>query len=88
MISKVLGVRKLDFTDNNGDPVQGLQLWLSCESPEPDWNGTEVFKLWIPKGHAREADIWKLRAGTVIDVDTRGKKLYGFSVKSVPPASV
>ena len=72
---KVLTVRDLDFLDDNKRPVKGMQLWCLGESADPQWNGWEVVKIWIPDGHAMETVVSQLRPGDVIDVqfDRRGK---------------
>lgn len=74
---EVLTVRDLDFKDDNGKPVCGMQLWLIGESSEPAWNGYEVCKLWIPDGHKLESDVCQLKRGDQISVkfDRRGKPI-------------
>lgn len=72
---EVLTVRDLDFTDDRGKPVSGQQLWLISVSPEPEWNGHEVSKVWIPDGHKLESDVAQLQHGDKIGIqfDRRGK---------------
>ena len=74
---KVLTVRDLDFLDDNKRPVKGQQLWVLGESADPQWNGWEVVKIWIPDGHKLETTVSQLRLDDVIDVtyDRRGKPL-------------
>lgn len=74
---KVLTVRDLDFLDDNGRPVKGQQLWVLGESVEPQWNGWEVAKVWIPDGHALEVVVSQLRLNDMIKVqfDRRGKPM-------------
>lgn len=40
MKSRFLGAKFLDFTDDNGRPIKGLKIILTC--PDPDWCGTSV----------------------------------------------
>lgn len=74
---EVLTVRDLDFEDNSGKSVSGMQLWLIGGSAEPAWNGWEVVKLWIPDGHKLESDVAQLKRGDNIRVqfDRRGKPI-------------
>lgn len=72
---EVLTIRDLDFKDHDGKPVSGMQLWLIGETSDPAWNGYEVVKVWIPKGHKLEADVSILKRFDRIEVtfDRRGK---------------
>ena len=72
---EALTVRDLDFKDQSGKPVQGMQLWVVSESQEPGWNGYEVAKLWFPSGHRCESDVASLKHGDHVEVtfDRRGK---------------
>jgi len=72
---KVLTVRDLDFLDDNKRPVKGQQLWVLGESADPQWNGWEVVKIWIPDGHKLESIVSHLQLGDMIKVqfDRRGK---------------
>lgn len=72
---KVLTVRDLDFLDDNKRPVKGQQLWVLGESADPQWNGWEVVKIWIPDGHSMETVVSQLQLNDMIEVqfDRRGK---------------
>lgn len=72
---KVLTVRDLDFLDGDKRPVKGQQLWVLGKSSDPQWNGYEVVKIWIPDGHAMETVVSQLRLDDNIQVqfDRRGK---------------
>lgn len=72
---KVLTVRDLDFLDDHKRPVKGQQLWVLGESSDPQWNGWEVVKIWIPDGHSMETVVSQLRVNDMISVqfDRRGK---------------
>ncbi len=72
---KVLTVRDLDFLDDNGRQVKGMQLWCLGPTSDPQWNGYEVVKIWIPDGHAMETLVTQLRLDDNIRVqfDRRGK---------------
>lgn len=72
---KVLTVRDLDFMDDNKRPVKGQQLWVLGESADPQWNGWEVVKIWIPDGHSMETVVSQLQLNDMIEVqfDRRGK---------------
>lgn len=74
---KVLTVRDLDFVDDRGKPVVGQQLWVLGESVEPQWNGWEVVKIWIPDGHALETVVSQLQLNDMIKIqfDRRGKPI-------------
>ena len=71
----VLTVRDLDFLDDNKRPVKGQQLWVLIESSDPQWNGWEVVKIWIPDGHSMETVVSQLQLNDMIEVqfDRRGK---------------
>lgn len=74
---KVLTVRSLDFDDSQGRPVKGMQLWVLGESVEPQWNGWEVSKHWIPDGSPLTGFVSQLRLNDMIRItfDRRGKPL-------------
>ena len=74
---EVLTVRDLDFEDNSGKSVSGMQLWLIGSSAEPAWNGWEVVKIWIPDGHKLESDVAQLKRGDNVRIqfDRRGKPI-------------
>ena len=74
---EVLTVRDLDFNDEKGKPICGMQLWVIGGSADPAWNGWEVVKLWIPEGHKLESDVAQLKRGDNIRVqfDRRGKPI-------------
>ncbi len=74
---EVLTVRDLDFKDSNGRSVVGMQLWVCGETDEPQWNGYEVVKIWIPDNHFLETIVSQLQHGDHIFVtyDRRGKPL-------------
>lgn len=44
-VFEVLTVRDLDFKDDRGKDVVGMQLWLIRETDEKAWNGFEVLKV-------------------------------------------
>ena len=58
---KVLTVRDLNFKDNNGNEVSGMQLWVDCPSEEHGWNGYEVIKIWVPAGSRHESLVASLK---------------------------
>ena len=72
---EVLTVRDLDFKDDRGKDVVGMQLWLIRETDEKSWNGCEVLKVWIPDGHRCESEVAELKRGDMIQItwDRRGK---------------
>ena len=72
---EVLTVRDLDFKDDRGKEVKGMQLWLIRETDEKSWNGFEILKVWIPDGHRCESDVAALKRGDIIQItwDRRGK---------------
>lgn len=72
---EVLTVRDLDFQDQSGKDVSGMQLWVIGATNDKSWNGYEVVKLWIPSGTALEATVVQLKRGDQINVtfNRRGK---------------
>lgn len=72
---EVLTVRDLDFKDQSGKDVSGMQLWCIGATTEKSWNGWEVTKLWIPSGSALESNVMQLKRGDQINVtfNRRGK---------------
>lgn len=72
---EVLTVRDLDFQDQSGKPVSGMQIWVIGETSDPGWNGWEVTKLWISSGSSLESTAAILKRGDLIDVafNRRGK---------------
>ena len=74
---EVLTVRDLDFEDNSGKNVSGMQLWLIGSSADVAWNGWEVVKLWIPDGHILESVVVQLKRGDNVRIqfDRRGKPI-------------
>ena len=72
---EVLTVRDLDFKDDRGKDVVGMQLWLIRETDEKSWNGYEILKVWIPDGHRCESAVVELKRGDMIQIswDRRGK---------------
>lgn len=72
---EVLTVRDLDFKDQSGKDVSGMQLWVIGATSETSWNGYEVTKMWIPSGSALESNVMQLKRGDQINVtfNRRGK---------------
>lgn len=72
---KVLTVRDVEFKDDRNNQVKGQQLWLLGETEEPEWNGHEIIKLWIPDGHELENKVTELSHGddVIIEFNRRGK---------------
>lgn len=72
---EVLTVRDLDFQDQSGKDVSGMQLWVIGATTEKSWNGYEVSKMWIPAGSALESNVAQLKRGDQINVtfNRRGK---------------
>ena len=72
---EVLTVRDLDFQDQSGKDVSGMQLWVIGATTEKSWNGYEVSKMWIPSGSALVSNVAQLKRGDQINVtfNRRGK---------------
>ena len=72
---EVLTVRDLDFQDQSGKDVSGMQLWCIGATNDKSWNGYEVVKLWISSGTALESVVCQLKRGDQINVtfNRRGK---------------
>lgn len=82
---KVLGVKYVKFTnEETGEAVTGTQLWLGADTPDPGWNGYEVFKAWFPTGHALKPLVDQLQHGQFVNVrfDRRGKKVLELFVEA------
>lgn len=74
---KVLTVRDVEFTDDQGKNVSGMQLWVCGETEEDGWNGWEVVKIWVPDGGKLEDIVAMLKHDdeVMIDFSRRGKAL-------------
>lgn len=74
-IYEVLTVRDVKFTDDKNKQVSGMQIWCGAPSSDPNWNGYEVTKFWIPDGHRLEGIAVSLKRGDQIRIqfDRRGK---------------
>ena len=72
---EVLTVRDLDFEDDRGKEVSGMQLWLINSTDVESWNGWEVSKLWIPTGSEFEDVVCELVRGdkVLIEFNRRGR---------------
>lgn len=72
---KVLGIKSINFTNDEGQPVKGRQLWVCGPSDEPSWNGYEVMKIWHPAGDPHDGDLDLLIHDDTVTVDfnRRGK---------------
>lgn len=73
---EVLGIKDVNFKDDSGKLVSGVQLWVVGETGDAAWmKGVEVVKLWIPDGHPLEAVGGRLNLHDQIKVtfDRRGK---------------
>lgn len=75
---KVLGVKRLDFTTDSGDRINGCQLWVLAPTSDSAWlGGMEVFKLWSEFGSALFDQVCALRTGDEIsgECDRKGRPL-------------
>lgn len=75
---KVLGVKRLNFTNDQGTIVDGVQLWLCAPTSNISWlGGMEVFKVWIDVDSPLFDTACSLRHGDEItgDCDRRGKPI-------------
>lgn len=75
---KVLGIKRLDFTNDEGTHVNGYQLWVLSGTSDPNWlGGYEVFKVWIPFDSPLAAAVAQLRTGDEIhgECDRRGRPI-------------
>ena len=72
---KVLTVRDLDFVDDKGKQIVGMQLWVCGETADPGWNGWEVVKIWIPEGSVLEPQVMDLKHDDeiLIEFNRKGK---------------
>lgn len=80
--AKVLGIKKIHFTNQDtGELISGSQVWLSMPTPDPAWEGNEVFKVWCAAGTDLKAVADTLDVGDdVILSTTRTGKVCGMSL--------
>ena len=73
--AKVLAIKRLDFETDDGEKIQGRQLWVCAPSDEPAWNGHEVLKIWVADSANDAADCAALIHGDTVEIDfnRRGK---------------
>ena len=75
---KVLGINRLDFVTEEGQRVNGAQLWVCAPTSSSNWvGGIEVFKVWIDVSHQLFDTILQLRTGDTItgECDRKGRPL-------------
>lgn len=75
---KVLGVRLLDFCNDQGEKIHGYQLWVCGQTSDRSWlGGIEVFKVWIAIDSPMAAQVAQLRTGDQItgECDRRGRPI-------------
>lgn len=66
---EVLTVRDISFEDKKENrKIEGMQVWLLCESSDPSWNGWEVLKIWVDAKSSMAADAHQLRRGDHVQV--------------------
>lgn len=73
---KVLGINRIDFTNDSGERINGYQIWIAGYTDAQNWSqGLEVMKSWIAVGSDREAIAQQLIPGDVVNVEfnRRGK---------------
>lgn len=77
--AKVLAVKYVKFTnDGTGELIEGRQVWMMMETPDPAWNGWEVFKVWAAAGTDMFALAGSLRCDDVVRLSlTRTGKVCG-----------
>ena len=75
IMAKVLAIKRLDFKNDDGESIQGRQLWVCASSTEPAWNGHEVLKIWVPDDDPHLPDLLALINGDTVEVafNRRGK---------------
>lgn len=42
-----LGIKRVDFTNDNGEVIKGYNLWFSDTMPSAGWVGCEVYKKFL-----------------------------------------
>lgn len=75
---KVLGINRLDFVTDDGNRINGAQLWVCAPTSSPNWiGGIEVFKIWVDAGHRLYDTILQLRTGDTIfgECDRKGRPI-------------
>lgn len=75
---KVLGINRLDFVTDDGNRINGAQLWVCAPTSAGNWvGGLEVFKLWIDAGNPLMPEVMALRHGDTIsgECDRKGRPI-------------
>ena len=73
--TKVLAVKRVDFTNDEGDHIVGRQIWCCIPATEPAWNGAEVLKIWVADDSSAAGDAAALLNGddVIVEFTRRGK---------------
>lgn len=74
----VIGSRELDFTANNGNHIDGIQVFVSY--PSPDFEGVQVDKIFL---HPQMVPVGGVRIGGEYQAEynARGKLMAFAPVK-------
>lgn len=80
--AKVLATKYVKFTDDDsGELIEGRQIWVMMETPDPDWSGWEVFKIWAAVGTDMFALSGTLRTDDIVRLSlSRKGKVCGMSL--------
>lgn len=54
---KCLGIKRLDFTDDNGKQIQGYTFWFSDTDASVGWYGSEVYKKFLNDAAVKDLGI-------------------------------
>ena len=44
---KCLGIKRVDFTNDNGEVIKGYNFWFADSVPSSGWVGCEVYKKFL-----------------------------------------
>lgn len=71
---QVLGIKSVNFVNDQGEVIAGKQLWLSGTVGDSSWlEGIEVFKSWVKEGSNLDLKVTSLHVGDIISCVTDRK---------------
>lgn len=54
---KCLGIKRIDFTNDNGEVIQGYNFWFSDDNAPFGWYGAEVYKKFLSDQAVKDLGI-------------------------------
>lgn len=77
-IARVLAIRHLNFTNDQGQPIKGHHVYAAAQTGEAGWiQGNELLKIWVPDGSAQESLVAAMLPNdeVCVDFNRRGKPM-------------